>query len=534
MNEPKTIQPDPHSHERSTAVDPSALPQSSHAEQEHVVAHPESIVREPEFERLPTTPGHELAKYLTSAVILATGAAALWGLTLLKPSAEDVASKALIPLVRTFPAESYAGQLDMIVSGSVVPFREIKVGCEVGGKIITKYPECHAGNFVAAGTKLLEIDPTDYELRLDTIRKEVTQAEQTIAEADEDIVGARRNLELANQEFDLQKREYERTQRLKGVLSRSEIDVAEKGLLASRTQVTARQNTIDSLIARRKRLDSSLELTRSRLAQAELDVKRTTIYAPASGVIVADLTEEGESINAKGHLLTFEDTSHSEVLCNLTSSELEWIRRNSKTVAPEMTDDSARAVAEAAYSLPRTTVTIYEKNNPGVQWTGILERFDGIGRDERTKTIPCRIVVDQPVSYSDGSSHALVRGMFVKCRIEVQTSARDDGRTFLAFPELALQPGNFVWVANDRKLDRREIAIADRINLQREDRETSFVVARVLDDGLKEGDKVVVTPLPQPTVGAEVMYEEDIAKEKDDDAKSEKSDNQGGNDRNSN
>lgn len=78
-------------------------------------------------------------------------------------------------------------------------------------------------------------------------------------------------------------------------------------------------------------------------------------------------------------------------------------------------------------------------------------RFDGVGLDERTRTMPCRVVVDDPLGVtverelSEGERdndaargpRALVRGMFVTIQLETQPTGG-----ILRVPEAALKPGN--------------------------------------------------------------------------------------------
>ncbi|MEM7453761.1 MAG: HlyD family efflux transporter periplasmic adaptor subunit [Planctomycetota bacterium] len=492
--------------------------------------------RQPEFVQQPRTGVGEFTKYTVSLLILLAGIGSVVGLQQFKDGTENVESKVLVPLVRTFAAEPYAGQLEMTVSGSAVAYREIDVAAEVGGTIVTKYPACHAGNFVLQGTKLLEIDKSDLLLQKRLVEKEIDQARKTIIETDEDINGARQSLELAEREYEVMQREFERNERLRGVLSDSELDAAERALLTAETQLTSRKSTLATLLARRNRLDATLELTQSRLDQINLDLERTTIVAPASGVIVVDTKEQGEAVNPNEVVLTLEDTTHSEVLCNFTNADLDWIRRNSRPEEPGFDNatkivtwpayfhamwisiqinDMTKAVADSVYMLPKTPVVIYETGNPGVKWDGVLG-FDGIGRDERTRTIPCRIVVNNPVVFDADGSHALVRGMFVECKIQVQTSAGEVDRQFLMFPEVALQPGDFVWIVRDKKLDRSDVRIVDRRTRMVTDefgveKEVDFVVVKLDDESnLGENDEIVVTPLSQPTVGADVIFEEDL------------------------
>ena len=109
-------------------------------------------------------------RYGLSILILAGAAAAAWGLSLLAKPTESQAPTALIPKVLLERADEYAGTIDLLVSGTVVPHREINVAAEVGGRVLKKFPDCMAGNFVEKDTPLIQIDPETYELAVETAK----------------------------------------------------------------------------------------------------------------------------------------------------------------------------------------------------------------------------------------------------------------------------------------------------------------------------------------------------------------------------
>ena len=456
----------------------------------------------------------EVTKYVISAVLLGLAGLATYGLTLLKENPKKKDSNALIPLVKTTPVETYSGSLDMVVSGTVVPYREIKVAAEVGGKVTKKYLDLQAGNFVAKGTKLLEIDTEEYQLDINTSQREFEQTQLSMGEMDEDIRGALKNLEAARSDLALQKREYKRIYDLRSALAASEVDAARRALLNSETNLSNRQNALDKLKASKVRMKSTLEVAQSRLNRANLNLSRTTIIAPDDGIIVSDGVAEGDNVFRNAQLFTLEDTSRSEVRCNLTPGELNWLRSNSS-------DDSGTDNAQL-YRLPKTEVQIYETVDPNFVWTGVLERFDGNGRDELTKSIPVRIVVNDPVAKYGGKSKALVRGMYVKCRVVVPlqkmvASQQDGEQQYGWFPEVAVRPGNYVWVVRDKKLNRFDISIADRTQIDVEGKMTDIAVVTLPPDSLKIGDEIVISPIPQPTEGSPVILPEDSSDDEPED-----------------
>jgi multidrug efflux pump subunit AcrA (membrane-fusion protein) len=454
--------------------------------------------------------GREIGKYAISIVILAAGIAVCMLLAGLKEPPKKQSTEQLVPLVTVESVSPYAGQLDLVVSGTVVPFREVRVAAKVSGNVIKKYPECEAGTLVTKGTPLLEIDPQDYEIQLKTQKAELEQAEKALAENQVEIASAQESVQLAQRDFKIAQQEFERSKRIRQALSKSEFDQSQRNLLNSETALKSQQSKLRLIEKRVERLAAAIRLSKTRVTGAETNLGRATVVAPDDGIIVSETVQEGEFVSPGSPLFTFEDTSRSEVICNLSPRDIDWIRANSpvdKDVAQRHKENRSLAV----YYLPKTDVEIYEPANQDITWQGNLERFDGVGRDSRTRTIPARITVPQPVIEQQDGIHALVRGMYVKCKVKVQVSAGQQDRQFLSFPSTALRPGGYVWVVADGKLKRVNVEVVDRANTRVDDDLIKSVIIRRSEDSLQPNDQVVVSPIPQPVDGLDVQTEIDAA-----------------------
>lgn len=470
----------------------------------------------------------EVFKYLLSASILGSGIIIALVLSSLRGELGSADARNLNPKADVFAVAEYTGSLDLVVSGTVVPFREIEIAAQVGGLITTKYPDCEAGQFVKKGAKLFEIDRSDYDLDIKTIHSEINQAQRAFEEVQKEIEGAIKNIELAQSDYKLQQKDFERTNRLSSALSESELDQAKRVLLQSQTALTGRKNSLDLLRVRELKMQASLELAKSRLAKSELSLKRTTVTAADDGVIVAEFVEQGNYATPGKKLVSLEVTRRAEVQINLTPGELRWLRQHA---------DSGNAFqAEAdvlVYQLPKMDVEIFDSPDPEVKWQGVLERFNGIGRDELTKTIPCSILVDKPIILTPDGARVLVRGMYVKCRMEIPPSQLK-GRRFFELPAAAVQPyldgdgksGDVVWVAGELdwkqentdgqktdegkpgihseiegKLHKVKIDIVHRLDKKIDGQMKEYVVISDDGGGLDIGNWIIASPLPNPVDG---------------------------------
>ena len=456
----------------------------------------------------------EWAKYALSATILLIGVAVCIGLSWLKEDSKEQDSEKLVPLVSTEVIQPFAGELDMTVSGSVVPFREIRVSAKVSGNVVKKHPNCEAGNFVNAGEPLIEIDPSDFQNQLEIANAELDQSKKLLVENELEIASATDAVELARRDYKIAKSEFERSQRIRNALSKAEFDTASRNRLTSEGQLKNSENELKLVRKRIDRLQSSIRLSETRVAAAQTNLERATVVAPDSGMIVSEAVQEGDFVAVGNPLFTFEDTRQSEVICNLSPRDLAWIRVNSP-----LSDEEKQQIEQnpslAAYYLPKTDVAIYEPDTKKVVWQGTLARFDGVGRDNLARTIPTLITVADPVVEADNGIHALVRGMYVKCKIKIPVSAGDTERQFLAFPAIALRPGNFVWTVGDKQLTKVPVEIIDRTSVRSGDQIQKVIVIRRTETSLQPGAVVVVSPIPQAVDGLKVQVKTKTAKTAD-------------------
>lgn len=442
--------------------------------------------------------GWEITKYVISALIIGVGGGLMSLLIMLKKAPETQQSTALIQQVDVLPLEAYAGPLFLEVSGSVVPFRETRVASEVTGRVERQFGSYENGHFVQRGEPLLQIETEAYQLEIRTLEAEVVQAEKRIAENKLQMSGEEKNIELAETDLALQSAELERNRRLGTALSQSELEQSQRAVNTARIQLQTRQNNLAVLQASENRLEAALELVQRQLDRSKLNLRRTTIHAPADGVIVRTLVREGDFVNPGSQVAIFEDISQAEIITNLTPGELKWIRDNAAPDA-EVIENGWKAV----YRIPKTQVTVFDPVDPGISWRGTLSRFDGIGRDDLTKTIPCRINVPEPIVETPTGPHALVRGMFVKCRMEVQVSANQ--MTLFRVPEVAIHPNHTIWLHDEGNLKQVEVEIVNRQESQQSDGPRKWAIVRVEQGSLKTGDQVVISPLSAPFTGMPVM-----------------------------
>ncbi|MFV1964814.1 MAG: efflux RND transporter periplasmic adaptor subunit [Pirellulaceae bacterium] len=428
-------------------------------------------------------------RWVVSFAILAGGVSAMLALGGWKQETRPPSDVELAPLIETIPVTLHNAPLDIEVDGVVTPFREIEIKAQVSGRIDKKVEACRTGRYVHQGELLIEIDLVRYERELRIILAE-------IKELDIDVENTLTLIQLAQSERQLQQKDLDRLLSVDedGVYSDSEIDQARRAVLAAENAVQTLQN---KLTLTRARLNRS-KITEER---ARDDLDRATVRSPVDGVIVSDTVELASYVGTGQSLFVVEDTSAVEVKCNLETDEIYWLWCQSSQNRGEAASDE-----RGAYELPPAPAIIsYQlagRADLKFSWNGRLSRYDGIGVDEKTRTVPCRLVIDRPrkaevsrkgVVITDGnavSPPALVRGMYVKVVIRSEPSAE-----FVKLPESAVRPDKKVWRVKDGKLELLgPLPLVKLVEEEGPAGPTRYWLVPKAESGMQDGDPLVTIP----------------------------------------
>lgn len=460
----------------------------------------------------------KLKHILLPIFILAIGGGSLVVLMAMKkePEQSEKLLATLAPLVSTETIDLSDSGVTITVDGIVVPSREVKLAAEVFGKVLYTRDGCKVGNVVhkataqereVAGTEnlLIQIDPANYELEVKRLTQEHAQAQDVIDELEVEIDNAKAVIDLSHEEVRLQQSHLRRVEKLraKNVVSDTDYEEAKRTELGARNALQKLTNEADLLKSRRQRMVHARDLVGVQLSRAKLDLSRTRIYSPINGVIVEDSIEKDGYVKVGDPLVTIEDTSAVEVRSSLRMEELYQLWQHAAQTAKKGQSLSNEVIRhEMGYQLPQLPVKVtYELGGRMFVWNGKLSRYDGIGLDEKTRTVPCRIVVadprpseilvnGQPTDQVVGAP-PLTRGMYVSIKIPLEGNV-----SLLKIPDTAIRPGNLIWVVREGKLHSEKVRVVDTSGDQ--------LLVELGASGLKRGDHAVTSPLSTASEGMAV------------------------------
>jgi HlyD family secretion protein len=189
-------------------------------------------------------------------------------------------------------------------SGKLRALNTVKVGAEVSGQIVRVNVDFNSQ--VSAGQVLAEIDPTRFRARVQQAQAQVALSRASLAQADAAVT-------RAETDMGLQQREFARRQQLvrQGFVSKAGLDTATGQLSSARAALRTALAQVAS--ARAQIEQSSAELT-----TAQLDLRRTIIVAPASGVVINKLIEPGSTVAA-----SFQTPNLFEIAADTTRMQVE-------------------------------------------------------------------------------------------------------------------------------------------------------------------------------------------------------------------
>jgi multidrug efflux pump subunit AcrA (membrane-fusion protein) len=437
-----------------------------------------------------------IAGWAAPPLILAAAIGGFLALGSQPPPARKLVETPAATPVRSVPVQRMDGRIEIDADGVVVPLRELTLAAEVAGRVLRKADSCRAGQFVRAGAVLFEIDPRDYELAVQRLEGELRQAGLTIEEIDEELAQNASLADLARRQVALSRREVERLEGLKAnrIVTETELERALREELSSANALSSLEGQKRVLTKRRSRLEESQTLAATMLEQARLDLSRTRVVAPVDGLIVDDKVEQDSFVAKGAALVTLEDTSAAEVKTTLRMDEL-----------AQVWGGRAAGIGDA-HDLPDTPVKVsFALGDKTYEWDGVLNRQEGRGIDEKTRTLPCRVLVPEPgrvaavdrygatlAALPPEAPRALMRGMFVDVRVKV-----DVPEPLLAVPQDAVRPSGELFLVREGRLaivKPRPFHVGGG----------AFVVRA--DEGLVlPSDRVVTSQLSLPRAGMDVV-----------------------------
>ena len=348
--------------------------------------------------------------------------------------------------------------------------RRLKVGEAVSGpEFFPNDPIADSGSRLTQGEILLAIDPEVYHERL-------TQADNAVAEAQAEIQtlaqrekNNTRLLDTSRRNYATAKADHERMERLAkdGTVTTNQLTLSQlEERRYERTLIEA-ENEHSLFAAQHRQLQKRVERLETERKLAAIDVKRTEVRTPFSGVLTEVHVEKGQFVQPGTPLYRVTQIDSVEIAIPLHSL------------------DFAR-IAELVLAGEQPTVRLAENEVAGTRWTGRVVRISPEA-DSAMRTIDVFVEVD-----NRDVALPLLPGSFVQARIDGPIL-----RDAMVIPRGAV-------IGSDPEstrvfVERHGVAVSIPVTVSRRLEGQAFIAS-----GLSPGDRVVLTNLDALRDGASV------------------------------
>jgi HlyD family secretion protein len=186
--------------------------------------------------------------------------------------------------------------------------KEINIGSKVQGRIIRLYKR--ESDSVKKVELLAELRPDEYLAMLYSAQKEVQAAEETVLMAQSYLIKSQANVEQAKRDLERYKALFE-----EGLVSKRDLEIAELNYISALAELKVNERYVAQAKAKQS---SALQ----RLKEVEVYFRETKIYAPADGVILSRVAEEGEVVNPGQVIYTMVDLNKLYIKVYIPEPEL--------------------------------------------------------------------------------------------------------------------------------------------------------------------------------------------------------------------
>ncbi|MGF1706516.1 efflux RND transporter periplasmic adaptor subunit [Enterovibrio baiacu] len=405
------------------------------------------------------------------------------------------------PDIPVKPAQSKARPVDVLTLtqqtispvvtgfGRVTPKLTWQAIAEVNGKVIYRNPALEKGSILPAGTELLRIDPTDYQLAVAQAQADVSAKQARLAKLDLDSSNLKTTLNIEKRRLALSKDELTRKKNLrqKGLTSQSDLDTEQQAYLSQQTRVQDLESQLKVLPDERLITEAELDASQLALTQAERDLEKTHVVLPVNSRIAEVNIEKDQFVTPQQIMVVAHGLEAVEVDAQVSIHDMQTLF-DSLNAASSLSQNSNQSDMQSAANghLERLTANVALSSGSFNQtWSANVARLsDTVNLNQATVGVILEIPLNLSSSQSDATMQnplaalpSLVNGMFVQATIEGQPVAH------WVIPEQALR-GDKVYLMEEGVLTVEPVDVLFRHD---------DLVAIAGD--LKDGQQLVVNDL---------------------------------------
>jgi multidrug resistance efflux pump len=245
---------------------------------------------------------------------------------------------------------------------------------QVEGRVQEVFANLAVGTVVEAGDLLIQIDPTDYELKIAKTEANIAAAQATLTELLQKEENTGRLLEVEQRVFEVAQTEFDRIKALSqnGTVTTASFDNAQKALLNQENAVINLTNTLALYPTQLATAKATLSVREAELAEARRGRANTSITAPFRGRVSTQSIETGQFVRVGNDLLTLDAIDQAEVIGAFQPSVFSNLMRTA--VGPQLQNIAEIDATRMIEYMERAGVLAYVERD----FAGTLARYSAV------------------------------------------------------------------------------------------------------------------------------------------------------------
>ncbi len=212
-------------------------------------------------------------------------------------------------------------------SGKVFPVTEVAISSDVSGEVVELFVE--EGDSVVAGQVLARIDPDAYLSQVERGEASLNSARAQAANARAQVENLRAQREQILAQLENARKVHRRNQQLhaQGVISDADLETSQTNLEALQANLRSIEASIRAAQESARAAEFQVKSAEAALKELKTSLRRTTIYAPMSGIVSRLNVEKGERVvgtiqMAGTEIMRIADLSDMEVQVEVSENDL--------------------------------------------------------------------------------------------------------------------------------------------------------------------------------------------------------------------
>ena len=398
-----------------------------------------------------------------SAVLLAFFIASFW---ISQPARPAKKPRPVMPkLIEVIPIKYTNAAPTIQVGGEVIASKSVVITPQVSGRIVKILRDLAPGTLVHRGDILVQIDDADYILEEQKASASLAQALASYEQELGEQAVAHRELEILTQQN-----------------MADELSEQQRKLILRHPQLVQAQAEVDT--------------AKASLAKAKLDIERTKIHAPFTGIISEKYVDLGLQINTSSLIVELVDSEEYWVKVALPASYIErltFVSENTPSIVNSLNQNETTGSAVEIYLTGDYSANTLTSHSPTSRKGDVYKRYPQL--DSATRQAQILIRVSDPLALDDINKDKpeLMLNDFVSLSISGKTI-----NSVLVIDDTMVRNGNQVWIYDNGKLRIKTLDVIWR--------ESGHVF---LGSGLRDGDLLITTDIANAYDGLSVMMPSD-------------------------